>query len=86
MELQPIWLTPEQAATRAQVGRRTIYTEVRAGRLRAARIGGRRELRIKPEWIDLWLEQAAEPHEEPTRQFPRDHAKVAAIVATTGHG
>jgi excisionase family DNA binding protein len=58
-----IWLTPEQGAQRAQVGKRVIYHEVNAGRLRAARIGGRRELRIKPEWIDAWLEQSATPIE-----------------------
>jgi hypothetical protein len=34
---------------------KTIYREVKAGRLRAARIGGRRELRLLPEWVDAWL-------------------------------
>jgi hypothetical protein len=38
-----------------------IYREVRAKRLRAARIGGRRELRFKAEWIDEWLIRSAEP-------------------------
>jgi len=57
------WRTVEQAAARAQVGKRTIYHEVAAGRLRAARVGGRRELRLRDEWIDLWLEQSAEPRE-----------------------
>jgi hypothetical protein len=32
-----------------------IYREVEAGRLRAARLGGRRELRLLPEWVDNWL-------------------------------
>ena len=40
MEPQPVWLTVKQAAARAQVAPWTIYHEVRAGRLRAARIGG----------------------------------------------
>lgn len=53
------WLTVEQGAERAQVGKKTLYGEVRAGRLRAARVGGRRELRFKAEWIDSWLEAAA---------------------------
>lgn len=56
---QTTWLTVEGAAARAVVGRRTIYHEVKAGRLKAAKVGGRRELRFRPEWIDLWLEAAA---------------------------
>ena len=54
-----IWLTVGQAAARAQVGRRIIYSEVQAGRLKAARVGGRRELRLRPAWIDRWLDESA---------------------------
>lgn len=32
-----------------------IYREVEAGRLRAVRVGGRRELRLTADWIDTWL-------------------------------
>ena len=49
------WLTVREAATRARCGVKTVYREVKAGRLRAARIGGRRELRLLPEWVDAWL-------------------------------
>ena len=57
------WLTAEQAAARAQVGVKTIYREVKARRLKAAVVGGRRELRFRETWIDLWLEQATQPQE-----------------------
>ena len=49
------WLTVKEAAARARCGTKTIYREVKAGRLRAARVGGRRELRFLAEWIDEWL-------------------------------
>lgn len=52
------WLTVNEAAERARCGIKTIYREVRAGRLKAARIGGRRELRLLPEWVDAWLTAA----------------------------
>ena len=32
-----------------------IYREVKANRLKAARVGGRRELRFLATWIDDWL-------------------------------
>jgi excisionase family DNA binding protein len=53
------WLTVREAAGRAKCGVKTVYREVRAGRLRAARIGGRRELRLRPEWIDEWLDRTS---------------------------
>ena len=53
------WLTVKQAASRAQVGPKLIYREVHAGRLKAAKVGGRRELRLRPEWVDEWLDQAS---------------------------
>ena len=57
------WLTPKEAAGRARCGVKMIYREVKGGRLRAARIAGRRELRMKPEWVDAWLEHTAKPVE-----------------------
>ncbi len=59
----PVWLTVDQAASRAQVGSRMIYHAARAGKLRVARLGGRRVLRFRPEWIYRWCEQASEPQE-----------------------
>ena len=57
------WLTVREAADRARCGVRLIYREVRARRLRAARVGGRRELRMRAEWIDTWLDAHTTPQE-----------------------
>ena len=46
------WLTVHEAAARLKVSTKTIYREVRAGRIRAARIGGRRALRFLEVWVD----------------------------------
>ncbi len=55
---QTPWLTVAEAADRARCGPKLIYREVKAGRLKAAKVGGRRELRLLPEWIDAWLTAA----------------------------
>ena len=49
------WLKVGEAAERARCGPKTIYRAVQRGQLRAARIGGRRELRFLASWIDCWL-------------------------------
>ena len=54
------WYTPGQAAALANVGPQTIYKAVRAKQLRAARIGGRREIRILGRWLQEWLESTDE--------------------------
>jgi excisionase family DNA binding protein len=53
------WLRVDEAAARAQCGTRMLYREVQAKRLRAVRVGGRRSLRFRAEWIDAWLESAS---------------------------
>jgi len=57
------WLTVPEAAERARVGRRLIYREIKAGRLRAAVVGNRRDLRLLVEWVDQWLIASSEPRE-----------------------
>jgi excisionase family DNA binding protein len=51
------WFTVTQAAEYAGVSRDTIYTACERREIRQARIGGRRAIRLKPEWIDAWLER-----------------------------
>lgn len=57
------WLKSAEAAKYARCGVKALYREVAAGRLRAARLGGRRALLFKAEWVDAWLEGSAEPVE-----------------------
>ena len=55
------WFTVDEAAARARCGKRSIYLGVQQGKLRAARLGGRRELRFLAEWIDAWLLASSTP-------------------------
>jgi len=54
------WLTVAESAEYAGVSRDTIYTACERRELDHARIGGRRSIRIKPQWIDAWLERHAQ--------------------------
>jgi excisionase family DNA binding protein len=56
-----LWMNVGDAAEYAGVCRDTIYTAVERGELRHVRIGGRRSIRVKPAWIDEWLERGARP-------------------------
>ena len=53
------WLNVGEAAEYAGLSRDTIYTACERKELRHARVGGRRSIRLKPEWIDAWLERHA---------------------------
>jgi len=53
------WLTVAEAAEYAGVSRDTIYTACERREIRHARVGGRRAIRLKPEWIDAWFERHA---------------------------
>lgn len=63
METESPWLNVAECAARAKCGPKLIYREVAAGRLRAARIGSRRDLRIHVSWLDEFLERSATPVE-----------------------
>ena len=76
------WLTVEEAAQRARCGKRSIYLGVQQGKLRAARLGGRRELRFLAEWVDAWLLASSTPEIinplAPGDDVSRDQVKSAA--------
>jgi excisionase family DNA binding protein len=54
------WLTVAEGAEYSGVSRDTIYTACERRELHHVRVGGRRAIRLKPEWIDAWLEQHAQ--------------------------
>ena len=51
------WLTAAEAAQYAGVSRDTIYTACERREVRQVRVGGRRAIRLKPQWVDAWLER-----------------------------
>ena len=51
------WLTVAEAAQYVGLSRDTIYTACERHEIRQVRVGGRRAIRLKPEWIDAWLER-----------------------------
>lgn len=53
------WLTALEAAAYLKRGRRFILREIHAGRLRAARIGGRGEILTRREWCDAFVDSQA---------------------------
>jgi excisionase family DNA binding protein len=55
------WLNLTEAGEYTKRGRRFLRREVEAGRLRAAVVGGRREVLTRREWIDAWIEDQATP-------------------------
>ncbi len=59
MSIDRTWLTVQDAASHAAVSPDTIYTACERGELRHAKVGGRRSIRIRAEWIDEWLERHA---------------------------
>ncbi len=52
------WLTPREAAARAKCGVKLLYASVRAGKLRAVRLGARNDIRIHTDWLDAWMAAA----------------------------
>ena len=54
-----LWLNVGDAAEYAGVCRDTIHTACERREIRHVRIGGRRSIRLKREWIDDWYERGA---------------------------
>jgi excisionase family DNA binding protein len=57
--VQSPWLTVDEAKDYMKVSAKQVYREIAAGRLRAARVGGRRQIRLRVQWLDAYLESCA---------------------------
>ena len=53
------WLNVAEGAEYAGVCRDLIYDACAARKMHHIRVRGRRAIRLKPEWIDAWLERHA---------------------------
>src|SRR5207302_8410779 len=82
-----IWLTVAEGADYAGVSRDTIYTACERRELQHARVGGRRAIRVKRDWIDAWLEQHARgtQHAHPDATTPLtsqvEHARRTTVTS-----
>lgn len=56
------WLTVKEAAKRAKCSERLIYDNIKRGRLRASRLGYRKDIRILETWLHAWIVSLSEPH------------------------
>ena len=72
-----LWLNVGDAADYACVCRDTIYTACERRELRHVRIGGRRTIRLKREWLDEWFERFAQGG-------ARSSSCMAPTAATSG--
>ncbi len=54
------WLDAQAAATLIGVSKGYIYDACQTGGLRHTRLGGKRNLRIKSEWLDEWMQRNAQ--------------------------
>jgi hypothetical protein len=63
---EPVWLTLEQVAERAQLSIVTVRRAIKIGLLRSTLINNGRVHRVHVEWADTWLGlETAEPERRP---------------------
>jgi excisionase family DNA binding protein len=71
------WLNVGEGAEYAGLSRDTIDTACERKELRHVHVGGRRSIRLKPEWIDDWLERHASGVQE-SFKIPPNRASLNA--------
>ena len=55
------WMTAAEGAAYIKRGKRFLMRQIHAGRVRAARIGGRGEILTRPDWLDQYVQEQAQP-------------------------
>ncbi len=55
------WLTAAEAGEYLKRSKRYIHAEIKKGRIRAARVGGKKEILTRREWLDQFIEDEAAP-------------------------
>jgi len=65
-EPREAWVTPQDAAKYLSLNVATIYALVKAGKLKASRVTGSRNLRFKMEWLEQWMLRNTEYSPTPT--------------------
>jgi len=66
ISLAAAWLTIADAAAYAKLSKDVLYAACERGELRHVRIGGRRSIRLRRDWIDDWLLRHARGATVPT--------------------
>ena len=76
-----LWMNVAEGAEYAGVCRDLIYDACAARRIHHIRVGGRRAIRLKPKWIDEWLERhAVVSQDEPSPVTPTAEAGARTEV------
>ena len=73
-EIASPWMTATEAAQYLKRGRRFVLREIHAGKLRAARIGGRGEILTSRDWCDQYVTDMAKPI--PLAVYDRESSEV----------
>jgi excisionase family DNA binding protein len=63
------WLTSREAGAYLKRSFRFVLREIKAGRLRGARVGGHGEILTRREWLDEWVADHTQPLELPRRRW-----------------
>ena len=78
-----LWLNVREGADYAGVCRDTIYTACEQHELRHVLVSGRRAIRLRPQWIDAWLERHVVGAQDPNVVNPAPVKAGAASKVTS---